>query len=55
MEKKYSIRTQDAEGNQHNVGFSTDEETVKKMVNILISGQDPNALVDIVIHTEIVR
>lgn len=55
MEKRYSIRTQDAEGNQHNVGFSTDLDTVKRMINILLSGQDPNALVDIVIHTEFVR
>ena len=53
MEIKYTILTQDAEGNQHNVGFDTDAETTKKLINILIKGMDPNALADIVIHAEI--
>lgn len=55
MEIKYSILTQDKDGKQHNVGFSTDQESVQKLVKILIQGQDPNRLVDIVIHSEFVR
>lgn len=50
MEIKYQILTQDSEGTQHNVGYEATVKTTKDTVNILIAGQDPNNLVDIVLH-----
>lgn len=49
MKIKFTIVTQDAEHNQHNIGFNTDEATTQKLVRILIAGINPNNLTDIVI------
>ena len=50
MEIKYQILTQDTEGIQHNVGNEADVKTAKQLTAILISGQDPNNLVEIVLR-----
>lgn len=50
MEIKYQILTQDETGVLHNVGNEADVKTAKQLTGILISGQDPNKLVDIVLH-----
>lgn len=50
MEIKWQILTQDAEGNQHNVGNEANTKVTKQLADILISGQDPNALVEIVLR-----
>lgn len=50
MEIKYQILTQDADGVQHNVGNEATVKTTKELASILITGQDPNNLVDIVLH-----
>lgn len=53
MEIKYTVVTQDAEGKKHNVGYDSDKDTITKLINILLTGLDPNNLVDITIHPEI--
>lgn len=55
MEIKYSILTMDKDGNLHNAAHHIDESSVSKFVDILMSGEDPNKLLDIVIRPEIVR
>ena len=50
MEIKYQILTQDEKGILHNVGNETSEKATKTLISLLMSGIDPNELVDIVIH-----
>lgn len=49
MEIKYSVLTQDHEHTVHNVGSDLSQEAAKKLVTILLEGEDPNKLADIVI------
>ena len=53
MEIKYSVLTQDHEHNVHNVGSDMTASEAQKLVNILIQGEDPNRLADIVISPTI--
>lgn len=53
MKIKFTIVTQDAEHNQHNIGFNTNETTTMKLIKVLLAGIDPNNLTEIVIKPSI--
>lgn len=50
MEIKFSILTQDQDGSQQNIAYTTSKEYAKKLINVLLAGIDPNNLNDIVIR-----
>lgn len=50
MEIKFNVLVQDQEGKQQNIACTTSPEYMKKLLNVLLAGIDPNHLNDIVIH-----
>lgn len=50
MEKRFQILTMDSDGTQHVVAGDTELENMRKLINILVAGEDPNYFVDIVIR-----
>ena len=50
MEKRFQVLTMDADGTQHIVAGDTDVDNMRKLINILVAGEDPNNFVDIVIR-----
>jgi len=50
MEIKFTTMIQDQDGNQKTVAYESSEVAMKKLLNVLLAGTDPNHLNDIVIH-----
>ena len=50
MEIKFTTLIQDPDGNKKTVAFESSETYMKKLLNVLLAGTDPNNLNDIVIH-----
>ena len=53
MEVKYTVKIKHDDGTIVNAAYKTNKETVTKFVAILLDGEDPNDLTDIVIRPEI--
>lgn len=50
MEIKFTILTQDQDGNQSVIAYAASKEYAKKLINVLMAGIDPNNLNDFVIR-----
>ena len=50
MEKRFQVLTMDKDGTEHVVAGDTNAENMKKLLNLLVVGEDPNNFVDIVIR-----
>lgn len=50
MEIKYTVLITDKKGNLVNVAYETSADMALKLVNMLLAGEDPNAIADVVIH-----
>ena len=50
MEKRFQILTMDKDGTEHIVVGDANVDNMRKMINLLVAGEDPNSFVDIVIR-----